>query len=134
VFLPVDLPLLPSSLVRHLLDRARNTGTPVTIASVAGFGQTFPAVLDRALLLFLQSELDAGRGGCFSAFHAAAAGLGKAVDVVPVEMLAQTGQLAHPEGLAAASWFFNVNSVEDLRRAEELLPGRTRRLRSHRVS
>jgi len=117
VFLPVDLPLLPSALVWHLLDRARDTGRPVTIASAAGFGQTFPAVLDRALLPFLQSELDAGLGGCFSAFHVAAAGLGQAVDVVPIELIVQAGQVVHPEGLPATSWFFNINSMDDLRRA-----------------
>jgi hypothetical protein len=40
------------------------------------------------------------------------------VMVVPVEMLIQAGQLSHPKGLPAAWWFHNVNSAEDLRRAE----------------
>jgi molybdopterin-guanine dinucleotide biosynthesis protein A len=128
VFLPVDLPLLPSSLVRHLLVRARASERSVTLASLAGFGQTFPAVLDKALLPLLRAELDAGRGGCFSAFNAAAAALGQSVDMVPAETLAETGQVAHPEGVPAASWFFNINSGEDLLRAEALLPGGTRRL------
>ena len=128
VFLPVDLPLLPSSLVRHLLVRARASERSVTLVSLAGFGQTFPAVLDKALLPLLRAELDAGRGGCFSAFNAAAAALGQSVDMVPAETLAETGQVAHPEGVPAASWFFNINSGEDLLRAEALLPGGTRRL------
>lgn len=123
VFVPVDLPLLPASLVRFLLNRARITGRVITIASANGFSQTFPAVLDRSVLPGFQSELDSGRGGCFSAFQAAASGLGHSIDVVAAEVLAQTGQVAHPDGLPAANWFFNVNSAVDLRRAEALFPG-----------
>jgi molybdopterin-guanine dinucleotide biosynthesis protein A len=117
VFVPVDLPMLPASLVRFLLNHARMSGRAVTLASVAGFAQTFPAVLDRAVLPGLQSELDAGRGGCFAAFQAAAAGLGQPAGVVAAELLVQAGQVAHPAGLPAARWFFNVNSAGDLRRA-----------------
>ena len=46
VFLPVDLPLLPSSLIAYLLHHARITGRAVTVPSVNGFAQTFPVVLD----------------------------------------------------------------------------------------
>ena len=80
--------------------------------------QTFPAVLDRAVLSLLQSELGAGRGGCFAALKSAAAGLGQQVSVIATELLVQAGQVAHPEGLPAASWFSNVNSAGDLRRIE----------------
>ena len=118
VFLSVDLPLLPAPLVRVLLNHARISGRTVTLASVAGFAQTFPVVLDRAVLPMLQSELAAGRGGCFAGFQSAASGLGQAVSVVAAELLAQTGQVAHQGGLAAVQWFFNVNSAGDLRRAE----------------
>jgi molybdopterin-guanine dinucleotide biosynthesis protein A len=118
VFVPVDAPLLPASLVRYLLDHAQITGGAVTLASVAGFAQTFPAVLDRAVLPLLQSELAAGRGGCFAAFKCAAAGRDQPVSVVATELLVQAGQVAHPDGLPAASWFFNVNSAGDLCRAE----------------
>jgi molybdopterin-guanine dinucleotide biosynthesis protein A len=117
VFVPVDLPLLPASLVRYLLDHARITGRPVTLASIAGFAQTFPAVLDHAVLPLLQSELAAGRGGCFAAFKSGAASLGQPVSVVAAELLVQAGQVAHPDGLSAVRWFFNVNSAGDLRRA-----------------
>jgi molybdopterin-guanine dinucleotide biosynthesis protein A len=61
VFLPVDLPLLPPSLIVFLLRHARITGSAVTVPSVSGFTQTFPAVLDRALLPALQNELDSQR-------------------------------------------------------------------------
>jgi molybdenum cofactor guanylyltransferase len=123
VFVPVDLPLLPASLIQFLLRRAEVAGTAITITSVTGFAQTFPAVLDRAVLPWLTSELEAGRNGCFSAFQAAAMGLGQRVDVVAAELLAEGGQVTHPAGLAAANWFLNVNSADDLRRAEALLAG-----------
>ncbi len=118
VFLPVDFPLLPASLIAFLLFRAEITGCAVSLTAVSGFAQTFPAVLDRALLPGLEAELRAGRRGCFAGFEAAAAGLGQAVTAVPVELLAQSGEAEHPEGLPAALWFVNVNRPEDLRRAE----------------
>jgi molybdopterin-guanine dinucleotide biosynthesis protein A len=118
VFLSVDLPLLPASLVACLLQHAGITGAAVTVPSANGFAQTFPAVVDRAILPNLEGELESGRGGCFAGFQAAAASRGEAVTVVPVEMLIQAGQLNHPMGLPAAWWFHNVNSAEDLRRAE----------------
>lgn len=128
VFMPVDLPLLPVSLIAFLLDHARRTGRPVTVPSVNGFAQTFPAVLDRKLLTGLEGELQAGRLGCFSALQAAAANFGWPMNVVPVEALVQSGQVAHPEGLPATRWFLNVNSPEGLRLAREYFP------RPHRVS
>jgi molybdopterin-guanine dinucleotide biosynthesis protein A len=95
----------------------------ITITSVAGFAETFPVVLDRSALPWLQSELDAGRGGCFAAFRTAAAGLGQQVDAVAVEALAESGAVVHPSGLAMADWFLNVNSADDLHRAEALRSG-----------
>jgi molybdopterin-guanine dinucleotide biosynthesis protein A len=121
VFLPVDLPLLPAPLVKFLLDHARMTGRAVTLCSINGFAQTFPAVVDRAALPSLETELAAGRAGCFSAFQAAAAGLSQPVTVLAVESLVQTGQVAHADGLPAARWFMNVNASDDLSRAKACL-------------
>ena len=118
LFLPVDLPLLPASLIAFLLFRAEITGCVVTVPTAAGFAQTFPAVLDRAVLPGLEAELEAGRLGCFAAFHAVAAELRQAVAAVPAELLAQSGHAAHPAGLPAALWFVNANTPADLRRAE----------------
>jgi molybdopterin-guanine dinucleotide biosynthesis protein A len=128
VFLSVDLPLLPASLVACLLRHARITGRSITVPSVNGFAQTFPAVVSRASLPVLENELESGRGGCFSAFQAAAASLGEPVTVLPVETLLQSGQVAHPRALPASHWFLNVNTAEDLRRAKLHSPS------THRVS
>jgi molybdenum cofactor guanylyltransferase len=120
VFLSVDLPLLPPSLIVYLLHDARITGNAVTVASVAGFDQTFPAVIDRAVLSDLQTALEVGNGGCFAAFQDAAASHGRAISSVAVELLAQSAQVTHPQGLAPAHWFLNINAAEDLKRAEKL--------------
>jgi len=120
IFLSVDQPLLPSSLLQCLLRHARITGRAVTVASVTGFAQTFPAVLDCAVLPVLRSELGGGRRGCFRAFEAAAARLEQPLSIVAVELIAQAGQAEHPQGINAASWLLNVNSPGDLARAAEL--------------
>lgn len=120
VFLSVDLPFLSASLIRILVHHAQLTGGLVTIPSINGFPQTFPVVLSRQLLPAFSAELAAGRRGCYSAFRSAAAALGQAVNVLPVELLVQAGQLAHPEGMPACRWFLNLNTPADLERAQAL--------------
>ena len=120
VFLPVDLPLLPPSLLVYLLHHAQMTGSAVTVPSVSGFTQTFPAVLDRIALPALQNELDSQRYGCFSAFQAASAALGQPVSSVAAELLVQSGEASHPMGLPPVRWFLNLNTSDDLDRAEAL--------------
>jgi molybdopterin-guanine dinucleotide biosynthesis protein A len=121
VFLSVDLPLLPASLIGCMLNHGRITGQAVTVASVNGFVQTFPAVLDRAVLPWLERRHQSGQRGCYAAFQAAAAALEEPVSVLPVEVLAQAGQAAHPMALPATWWFLNVNSPADLERAESIM-------------
>jgi molybdopterin-guanine dinucleotide biosynthesis protein A len=121
VFVSVDLPLLPASLIACLLNHARLTGRAVTVTSVNGFVQTFPAVLDRAALPSLERSLQSGHRGCYAAFHAAAAALGQPVSVLPAEVLEQTGQVTHPSALPPVWWLANVNSAADLKRAESIV-------------
>jgi molybdopterin-guanine dinucleotide biosynthesis protein A len=121
VFLPVDQPLTPACLIEMLLRHAEITGRAVTVSSVNGFAQTFPAVVDRRAFPMLSRELDAGRRGCFAGFQAAAASLGETISVIPVEIVVQSGQLQHPNGLSAGRWFLNVNSRAELARAEAAL-------------
>jgi molybdopterin-guanine dinucleotide biosynthesis protein A len=121
VFLTVDAPFLPAALIRLLLRHAAATGRAVTLASVGGKAQSFPVVLDRSMLPFLQSELAAGRAACMRAFLAAAAALGEPPSLLPVEWLLQSGQIAHPACLPAVHWFLNLNSAVDLDLAERLL-------------
>ena len=118
VFVPVDLPLLPAALLTFLLREAQTDGAVAAVPEVNGFAETFPAVVDRALLPALRSELDAGRAGCYSALQTAAASVGGSVKVVPVADAVRDGRLAHPDGLELSYWFLNVNRPEDLARAE----------------
>lgn len=117
VFLPVDVPFLPASLVQYLLQHARITRCAVTLASVSGEAETFPAVISRRALPVLKRELGERRLGCLAAFQTAAFELGERVAMVHVEVLVQAGQVSHPQGLPAVRWFLNLNEERDLRRA-----------------
>ncbi len=117
VFLPVDLPLVPPSLIACLLHRAQITSSAVTIPAICGAANTFPVVLEGSVLPMLKSEFVAGRRGCLAAFHAAARTLGQSIAAIPVELLAQSGQADHSRGLPAAFWFLNINTQADLARA-----------------
>jgi len=119
VFLSVDQPLLPPSLLAYLLHHARATSSAVTVSSVNGRAQTFPAILDRCILPFLQEELTARRLGCLTAFETAAAAAHRLFRAVPVEYLAQSGQVTHPCCLPAARWLLNLNTPADLALAED---------------
>ena len=123
VFLPIDLPLLPSSLIAYLLHHTVITQSAVTVVSLAGFVQTFPAVIDRDALPLLQSSLRSNDRNCLRAFRAASNAVSKPFAVLPVELLLQPGQVSHPQGLAANLWFLNINFPYDLAHAESLLAG-----------
>jgi molybdopterin-guanine dinucleotide biosynthesis protein A len=120
VFVSVDMPLLPSSLISCMVQHARITGRAVTLCSVNGFVQTFPVLLGRAVLPILDARLRTGQGGCYAAFQAAAGELEEAISMLPVEVLLQTGQVVHRDSLPAAWWFENVNSPGELARAESI--------------
>lgn len=133
VFLPVDQPLLPPSLLRELLWYAQVTGAAATVPRVSGFTETFPAVVDRAALPSLEAFLSAGAGGCFDALQAAAQQLGRPVSAVPIELLVQAGQVDHPAALPPTMWFVNLNAPAEVARVESLLARRDRS-RRNRVS
>jgi len=119
VFISVDAPLIPPSLIVSLLHHARVTGSLVTLASVSGFAQTFPAVVDRRALPALKAEMNAGRRGCYAAFQAT----GEPVSTVAAELLAQCGQAGRADGLPPWLWFLNLNTPGDLERIRALTGG-----------
>lgn len=126
VFLSVDQPLIPPALLAFLLQKAMEENALVALASLEGFAQSFPAVVDRGALPVLQVELEAGRAGCFAGFQAAAAALGRPLAVFPAEELWEQGRVRHLEGFAPRDWFLNLNRPEDLERAERLLENAAR--------
>lgn len=121
VFLPVDTPLIPASLLTYMLRHADLTGAAGTLVSVNGSAQTFPAVVHRRALPALQAALGSGHRGCFHAFRAAAQSLAVPLTVLPVELLVQAGQIAHPAALPAVYWFSNINTPRERARAERFL-------------
>ena len=124
VFVPVDAPFLPPLLLEYLLRRARTTEAPVTLASVNGSPQTFPAVLSRKVLPILKNELGNRRLGCLASFRTAARELGESVSVAAAEVLVQSGQVSHRDALPAVHWFLNFNTAQDVRFALSLRPAR----------
>jgi molybdopterin-guanine dinucleotide biosynthesis protein A len=121
VFLSVDMPLLPPSLIRFLIEHAKFTNAAVTVPSINGFRQTFPAVVHRSTLPAFDQFLSGGDTGCFSAFRFAADQLGQPFSILAVEPLIQAGQIDLEGDLPAAFWFLNVNTPGDLARAESLI-------------
>lgn len=123
VFLSVDTPLMAPELVAFLVRDAQMTGAAITLSTVNGFAETFPAVVRTEMLPALRQELGQGNGGCFAAFAAASHHRRESTRRVPAEVLAQTGQVTDPRGLWPHQWFLNVNTGADLKRATALLEG-----------
>ena len=117
IFISVDMPLFPAFALGFLANHAATTGRAVTLFSVNGFPQSFPAAVRRELLPALRAELEHGAGGCIAAFHAASQARSEPITVLPVEALAQSGHVVHPNGLPPSRWFANVNTQQDLKRA-----------------
>lgn len=121
-FTSVDLPLIPPELIKRLLAIAQTTGNQVTLVSVNGFAQTFPAVVRRDALPSLEEELHSGKGGCFAAFRRASTTCNQSLLAPHVENLIQAGQIIHPAGLLPSRWFLNINTPADLEFAKHCQP------------
>jgi molybdopterin-guanine dinucleotide biosynthesis protein A len=121
VFLPVDLPLVPANLITYIVHHAIATQSAITLVSEAGFQQTFPVVIDRTAAPALQASLSSDNHGCLTSFRAAVKILRQSLSVLPVELLLAAGHVFHPQGIAAHTWFHNVNSPRDLVYAEGLV-------------
>jgi molybdopterin-guanine dinucleotide biosynthesis protein A len=122
LFLPVDMPLMPSSLLACLIQRAAQTGAPVTVTRLNGRIEPFPVVLHRAALPVITQRLQAGDYACHAAWQAIPSVLGSSLDSVPVEYLLQCGQCQHPLGLPPLLWFQSANTPAQLSRLNLYLP------------
>lgn len=121
LFLPVDMPLVPATLLEYLLQRASLTEAPVTALTLHGHLQPFPAVLDRAVLAAIEQRLAAGRLACHSAWQSIPLELGSRLDAPSVELLRTLGLCSHPRGLAPHLWLQSANTPADLARMRNLL-------------
>jgi molybdopterin-guanine dinucleotide biosynthesis protein A len=122
LFLPVDLPLLPVSFLRLLLERARQTGALATVPMLGGWPQPLCAVYGTPLLCGITPALDAGeykvmpvikaltlpgQRDCFSV-EAVLAARSDLLD--QFEQVGQVGQKREPKPVPPHRWFANINT------------------------
>jgi molybdopterin-guanine dinucleotide biosynthesis protein A len=117
VFLPVDIPLLPSHFLLWMLQRAEITGALVTVPCVSGWPQPLCAVYHRDLLGHITASLRAGDHKVMPVVKAAARGQSAAhnIDVFHVELVAAANaQMPGFSPLPLYRWFHNCNTPEDM--------------------
>jgi molybdopterin-guanine dinucleotide biosynthesis protein A len=111
VFLPVDLPLVPSIFVRYLIERAGINGSAAAIPTLAGKPEPLCAVYRRELLPGIRAALESGQ---YKVMH----GIEKAaktseIDLFRVEAVAATRD-DWPLDPPPHRWFQNLNTPADL--------------------
>jgi molybdopterin-guanine dinucleotide biosynthesis protein A len=123
VFLPVDLPLMPPSLLANLLQRAELTQLPVTATTLNGRLEPFPVVLHVSTLPGIGQRLASGETACHLAWKTIPAELGFALDAISVEALVQCSQCTPGRGrigLPPLLWFQSANTPEELARLNQI--------------
>jgi len=126
LFLPVDLPLMPTSLLVCLLRRAMLTGAPVTATRLNGRLEPFPVVLRQSTLGPIGQRLKCGQSACHTAWGAIPKEMNAELDAPHVEALHQCGQCCHPTGLPPFLWFQSANTPEELARLDHICPSLAR--------
>jgi molybdopterin-guanine dinucleotide biosynthesis protein A len=111
LFLPVDLPLLPTVFVAYLMERARITGASATIPTLGGRPEPLCAVYRRELLAGIRESLESGNYKVIHAIENAAAPL--ETDIFSVEAVAATRD-DWPMQPPLRRWFQNLNTPADL--------------------
>jgi len=114
VFLPVDMPLMPPALLRCLLQRARLTGAPVTVARLNGRVEPFPVVLSRQTAPYIVERLKSEHASCHAAWREIPALLGEQPDAVSIEHLVSSGHLPLSTGIPPIWCFLSANTPSDL--------------------
>jgi molybdopterin-guanine dinucleotide biosynthesis protein A len=111
VFLPVDLPLLPSVFVRYLVERASITGAAATIPTLACAPEPLCAVYRCDLLEGIRRALESGTYKVMSAVNRSSRA--SAIDLFSVETVAVTRD-DWPLSPPIHRWFQNLNTPADL--------------------
>lgn len=115
LIVPVDVPLLPASALRELMEQATENGKP----NVACFDgperrQPLPVVLHRSTRQVFAVALSEGK-------HRLMPILRDAADAVCPLGMCVLPTVEITDELTATAWFTNVNTPDDLRSAGELL-------------
>jgi molybdopterin-guanine dinucleotide biosynthesis protein A len=118
IFLPVDLPLLPSGLLLWMANRVARTGALATVPIVAGVAQPLVAVYHRSLMPGLERSLEARNLKTICAILEAAQSTNAPaprIDLFAMENLSAAGQFSGIEtDIPVCRWFQNVNTRLDL--------------------
>lgn len=115
LFLPVDLPLLPSSFLFFLVQRARMTRAVATVPLVNGRPQPLVAVYRRSLLPLIQEALEGRSFKVMNPIYRAKE-LAGGLDLFHVELLYEV------EKGWPYRWFQNFNEPGDLALLESSAP------------
>ncbi|HEX4066100.1 MAG TPA: molybdenum cofactor guanylyltransferase [Acidobacteriaceae bacterium] len=117
LFLPVDLPRIPASFLRWLMERAESSGAVATVPTIEDRPQPLCAVYGRRLRDGLRKSLESGTYKLIAAIENAAAQLGEPVDLFSVETVAATLPAGTwPLEPRPGIWFHNVNTPADYER------------------
>ncbi len=115
LFLPVDMPLMPSLLLQSMLHRAILTQAQVTCWRLQGRLQPLPVLLHRSLAPRIQKALAAGMG-CAQLWRSLSE-----VDAPAVEELLQCAQLPM-HSIPTQLWWQSANTPADLAAIQALFP------------
>ena len=117
LFLPVDLPRIPASFLRWLMQRAERSGAVATVPTIEDRPQPLCAVYNRSLRDGLRQSLEDGKYKLIAAIENAAAQLREPVDLFSVETVAATLPAGTwPLEPRPGKWFHNVNTPADYER------------------
>jgi molybdopterin-guanine dinucleotide biosynthesis protein A len=115
VFLPVDLPLLPSRFLLWMLRRAEITGAVMTVPRMNGWPQPLCAVYHRDLLGHISASLRAGDYKVMPVVMEAARAQHSSIDIFDVELVCSVNsELRVLSPLAPHRWFHNCNTPDDM--------------------
>ena len=114
LIVPVDLPLLPASALRTLIEQGTDNGPGVACFEAVGRRQPLPVLLHRAAHPVIAEALGRGERKLMPVLQRAAAAMSSlGIGIVPL------GEFASE--LDVSAWFTNVNTPDDYRAAQELL-------------
>lgn len=115
LFLPVDLPWLPSDFLAWMVQRAESTGSLGTIPRLKGRLQPLCAVYHREFQPHTRAALVSGNFKVTDAVNSAAIATGLPIDAFDVESVAVA--LGWPQPVLLHRWFDNLNFPADLEKA-----------------
>jgi len=117
LFLPIDLPLLPTEFLRWMTARAFQSGALATIPRSQARPQPLCAVYHRALLPSARALLSAGTPKVMRSVELAASETGLKIDLFDIETVVASLMPSEdwPAAPSVRCWFQNVNTPGDLR-------------------